>query len=827
LKLYLTGYLLLAFAFIASAQQTAKLTGTVYDKQLKPLANVFVKVKETGVSTQTNNKGDYTIQIPANQNFTMQVSFFDAVIQKRIGEVEPNAVKGQNFVIDQTFSLGTVTASGEKGRERPSVIKIDPIKLERFATTGGFEQNLKVIGIGIGTGGGELSSGYNVRGGNFDENLVYINEIEIYRPFLVRSGQQEGLSVINSDLVDYVEFSAGGFQAQYGDKMSSVLDIKYRQPDSFAATMQVSLLGAQVHFEDISNDKRFTYLVGARFRTNQYLLGSLDVQGDYKPAFYDVQTLLKYRFKYNLSLSYLGTISQNKYVVAPQSRQTSFGNVNSALSLYVGFGGQELMQYTTMMNGLNLDFQPTKNVDLKLNLSAFNTTEREHFTVEGAYRLSELETNLGSDNFANEKQLLGFGYFIDHARNDLQAQVYSAAHRGKYFTKKSTIQWGVRYTHEIINDKLKEWRYNDSSEYNISTTYDTSLTNRVILDEFLKADIDLRSHRIMGFVQNTHRLNETYNVRATYGIRSNYWSYNQENVISPRLQFSFEPNKKFNDSLPSVGLDTLKKKDVLLKFAAGYYYQPPFYRELRNLQGELNPNLKAQKSIHFVAGTDINLMAWGRPFKFVGEAYYKHLDNLVPYVIDNVRIRYLAENSAQGYAAGIDTRLNGEFIEGIESWFNFSLMQTQERLYYTDNNGQEQLSEWLRRPTDQRVNFSILFQDELPQNPSYKMNLSLVYGTNVPFYFDAANREKPGFQIPAYRRVDIGFSKVLIDAKTENRPNWLKNANSLWVSLEVFNLLQVDNTISFLLVKDFQNNVFGVPNYLTGRRLNLRFILKI
>jgi hypothetical protein len=526
-------------------------------------------------------------------------------------------------------------------------------------------------------------------------------------------------------------------------------------------------------------------------------------------------------------LSYLTTLSQNKYVVAPQSRQTSFGNVNSALSLYIGFGGQELMQYTTWMNGLNLAYQPNKKTDLKLNLSAFNTTEREHFTVEGAYRLSELETNLGSDNFANEKQLLGFGYFIDHARNDLQAQVYSAAHRGKYFMHNSTIQWGVRYTYEVIDDKLKEWRYNDSSEYNISTTYDSSLNNRIILDEFLKANISLQSHRLMGFVQNTQKLNSAYNVRATYGIRSNFWSYNQEKVVSPRVQLSFEPNKKFNDSLPRGSSDTLKKKDWLLKFAAGYYYQPPFYRELRNLNGELNPNLKAQKSIHFVAGGDMNFKAWGRPFKFMGEAYYKHLDNLVPYVIDNVRIRYLAENSSQGYATGIDTRLNGEFIEGIESWFNISLLQTKERLYYTDANGSEQLSDWLRRPTDQRVNFSILFQDELPQNPSYKLNLALVYGSNVPFYFDANNREKAGFQIPAYRRVDIGFSKVLIDTDTENRPRWLKNANSLWMSLEVFNLLQVDNTISFVLVKDFQNNVFGVPNYLTGRRLNLRFILKV
>jgi hypothetical protein len=825
-------YLLLIWVLVnysqTFAQSTAKLTGKILNEDLEPIASAYIKIQGTKTTALSNESGFYTINVPANQEFTIQVSYLKVSKTKRVGAIEPGKTKGLNIILDATGVLGPVVVRTDPpGSSDITVIKLKPKKLERFANAGGFEQLLKGAVLGISSSGGELSSGYNVRGGNFDENLVYINDIEVYRPFLVRSGQQEGLSIINGDLVDYLEFSAGGFEARYGDKLSSVLDIKYRQPDSFAATVHLSMLGANLHFENKSKNNRFTYLIGSRFRTNQYLLGTLDVQGDYQPSFYDIQGLFKYRFLSNLSLSYLSSFSQNRFLVAPQSRTTSFGNINSALNLYVAFGGQELMQYSTFLNALSLSYQPTENIDLKLNASTYNTSEREHFTVEGAYRLSELENNLGSEDFANVRRTLGFGYFIDNARNDLTANVNAVSFKGKYLKPRSKWHWGVRYVNEQITDRLNEWRYNDSSEYNITTLRDTSDNNTILLDEFLRADLSIASHRIMGYVQNSRRLSYKNNARITAGVRSHYWTYNRENVISPRAQFSLEPNKAYNDSLEEEAHDSLLKGDWILKFATGFYYQPPFYRELRNLNGVLNPNLRAQQSIHFVLGGDLNFKAWNRPFKFTSEVYYKHLDRLVPYVIDNVRIRYLAENSGQGYATGLDARVNGEFIEGIESWFNFSLLHTQERIYYTDETGVEQLSDWLRRPTDQRVNFSILFQDELPQNPSYKMNVGIVFGSRLPFYFDGQNRFNEGFTIPSYRRVDIGFSKVLVDADSERRPNWLAGAESLWMSLEVFNLLQVNNTISYVLVKDFQNNVFGVPNYLTGRRLNLRFILKI
>jgi len=831
------------FSTMGFAQAVAYLSGKVTDVEKQPVSGAFLKVQGTAYTTYTDIAGKYSLKVPAGKQIVMQIASSGEVLTARLGPYAVGKNYYKNFQFNTSFSLKQIDFGDERLRDRP-IITMKPKEVERFANAGDFTRLLPLIAPGVNTAGGDQGSAYSVRGGNFDENLVYVNGIEIYRPFLVRSGQQEGLSVINGDLVEEIDFSAGGFQAKYGDKLSSVLDIKYREPDSFRATYQASFLGANIHVEDkLSN--RFTYLVGARFRSNQYLLGSLDVQGDYQPRFYDIQTLLKYKLRSDLSLSYLTTLSQNRYLVQPQSRQTSFGGINNALSLFVAFGGGELMEYTTWMNGLNLEYKPREELDLTFNLSSYNTSEREHFTVEGAYRLSELDNNLGSDDFAQEAALLGVGYFIDHARNNLNAQVLAANHKGRYLFKKSNLQWGVGYTNENIVDKLKEWRYTDSSEYNITTRAKPN-SDQIILDEFLEADIALQSFRVNGYVQNSQTLSRQNNLKTTYGIRSNYWSLNKENVISPRLQVGWEPNKRYNDTLNAELRDSLNKanpkykiatldsivnirgkRDWLLRFATGYYYQPPFYRELRGVDGVLNPNLKAQRSIHFVAGGDMNFEAWGRPFKFMSELYYKHQDRMVPYVIDNVRIRYLAENSSQGYATGVDARVNGEFIEGIESWLNFSLMQTQERIYFTDENGQEQLSDWLRRPTDQRVNFSILFQDELPSNPSYKMNLSLIYGTKMPFFFDAENRQQPGFNIPAYRRVDIGFSKVLLDKYSTKRPNWLKNAESLWVSLEVFNLLQVNNTISYILVKDFANTVYGVPNYLTGRRINLRFILKV
>ena len=816
---------------MVSAQHTATLKGRIYDKENQPLVGAFVALEDYELSTFSNDFGYYLLEVPAHEILKVYVSYLGKEKRAAIAPLDQDESYRIDFVIDHVFNLGGVTATAEVNRQVPSVIEIEPRTIEGFPVVGGFEQTLKSIGLGISASGGELSSGYNVRGGNFDENLVYVNDIEVYRPFLARSGQQEGLSIINPDLIEKLSFSAGGFEARYGDKLSSVLDIKYRTPDTAKGTAHLSLMGANLHYEGSSLNQRLTYLVGARFRSNQYLLGSLDVQGDYKPRFFDIQSLTSFNFDKYLKLQWLFSYSQNRYLVVPQSQTTNFGNVNFAVRLNVGFGGQELMQYSTLINGLNLSYKPNPKSEYKLILSSYQTAEREHFTVEGAYRLDELETNFGSENFAELRRNLGFGYFIDNARNDLRANVFALAHKGKKVGKFGVIQWGAEAKFESIEDQLKEWRYNDSSGYNINTVAGANSKDEIILDEYLRADININSMRLSAYAQHNYTVDAASAFKVIYGIRSHYWNYNDQNVISPRMQVSYEPNKKYNDTLlrslvNTEHYDSLAKRDWLLKAAFGYYFQPPFYRELRNLNGELNPNLRAQKSIHLVLGGDMNFKAWNRPFKLITEVYYKHLDDMVPYVIDNVRIRYLAENSSQGYATGFDARVNGEFIAGVESWFNFSYLNTRERLYYTNEDGDRVLSDWLRRPTDQRVNFSILFQDELPRNPSYKMNINLVFGSKLPFYFDGQRRYTQGFVIPPYRRVDIGFSKVMYDGSSGKKPKWLKSTHSMWMSLEIFNLLQVNNTISYSLFKDFSNNIYGIPNYLTGRRLNLRLIMK-
>jgi hypothetical protein len=687
------------------------------------------------------------------------------------------------------------------------------------------------MGLGTNQSGGELSSAYNVRGGNFNENLVYVNDIEVYRPFLVRSGQQEGLSFINPDMVDHLTFSAGGFSARYGDKLASVLDVKYKQPDSFNATITAGLMNNGVHIED-KIGTRFTYIVGMRYRTTRLLLNSLDVAGSYQPKAYDFQSYMTYRLSSKLSLSWLSTASNNEFLLEPASRQTSFGTVQNAFRLFVEFDGAQLMTYSTFLNGLAFEYKKDSANSIKFISSYYTTKEREHFTVEGGYRLDQLENNLGSDDFGESRNTLGIGYFINNARNDLEAQVLNHKIMGKHILKNGKFEWGVKYQEENIDDVLKEWDYNDSAEHNVRQTRSTE--DDLILDNFLKSRVKLNSYRVMGYVEHSFLVRERTDLYAYLGVRSHYWSLNDENVISPRAQISFRPNKPYNvglstkDSTLTVDqYDSLKKRDWVLRAAAGYYYQPAFYRELRDPQGVINRDLKAQKSIHFVLGGDMDFKAWDRPFRFIGEVYYKDMDRLVPYYLDDVRIRYTAQNASEAYAAGIDARVNGEFIKGLESWVNMSLLETKEKITYEDSETGETLTtNYIRRPTDQIFNFAILFSDELPSDSTFKMHLNMVYASGLPYYFGGDLRHIENWTIPAYRRVDIGFSKVIFDEQTKNRKR-LKSVKSLWLGLEVFNLLEINNTISYIWVSDVQNNVYGIPNHLTGRRFNLRLIVRL
>ena len=800
--------------------------GHVSDSSGGDLPGVSIFTADQLNATISMENGDYRLKIPSDKKLTVYYSFAQKRVSREVGPLIPGETITLNILIKTSVELTEVVKIQQVNRDLMA-ITIEAKKFDRFPSVNpSIESFLKFIGA---SGGNELSSGYNVRGGNYDENLVYINDIEVYRPFLVRAGQQEGLSIINPDMVDRLVFSTGGFEARYGDKLSSVLDINYKIPRKFETVVRSSLLGTSITLANQSKNKRFTFLLGGRYRSNKLIFNSLDVSGDYKPLNVDFQSLVRYRINTVLNVSWLSNIAYNKFALVPSSRQTSFGTVTSALRLNIAMGGLDEMKYLVALNGLTLHFTPNKNTSVKWITSHFTTTENEHNTTEGAYGLYELDNNIGSDNLGKEKRLLGVGYFIQNARNDLQANVFNSGIVATQKTKHSTWFYGAKFQNETIHDYLNEWQYNDSGGHNIAIGRQNG--EQINLDNRIKAENTVSSYRISSYVQNSYMVDKSKNFRINGGVRHQFWSLNEQNMFSPRFSFSFEPNKKFNDSLfkrltTIQEFDSLKKKDLLIKFATGVYYQPPFYREFRRLDGTLNKDIKAQRSIHFVLGSDLNFTAWGRPFKLINELYYKYLDNLIPYYIDNVRVRYYAENSSKGYATGFDTRVNGEFIKGLESWLSFSLLQTRENITYINEEGKSVESGFIRRPTDQRVNFSILFADELPMDKTYKMHLGLVFGGRVPYYFNGNSRySKTPNTIPPYRRVDIGFSKEVIGGQAKKSEKY-KRIESLWASVEIFNLLEFNNTVSYIWVKDVTNRTYGVPNYLTGRRLNIKFILR-
>ncbi|RLD33236.1 MAG: TonB-dependent receptor, partial [Bacteroidetes bacterium] len=714
--------------------------------------------------------------------------------------------------------------------------RLDPKIASEIPTLGsGVEAILKTL-PGV-SSNNELSSQYSVRGGNFDENLVYVNGIEIYRPFLIRSGQQEGLSFVNPVLVSSIMFSAGGFESKYGDKMSSVLDIQYKKPTTFGGSFQASLLGAEAHVEGRSKNHKFTYLTGFRYKSNSYILKSLETEGDYKPKFADVQALFAYRISPKVELSFLGNYARNSYNVKPSSRQTEFGTIQEAYRLSIYFEGQELDRFENYMGALSLDYFPEDNLRLQFITSGFQTHESETFDILGEYYIGRLENQLDDEQFGEVVEAQGVGAFLDHARNYLKASVFNVEHKGYLDMSKHYLQWGVRYQHEIINDKLNEWELVDSAGYTIPeppfTVGDPAPIYNPQLELFsaYRTDTSFSSNRLSAFIQNSWNFHiGTANAYLIAGVRASYWDINKQFIFSPRATLSVKP---------------MWKKDILFRFSAGYYQQPPFYRELRDLHGRINPDVRAQKSIHFVASMDWDFKAWNRPFKFVTEAYYKILEDLVPYTVDNVRIRYYGDNLSKGFAYGIDFKVNGEFIKGIESWASVSLLKTMEDIkddnyweYYNEA-GQEIIPGYtpdqvatdstqifpgyIPRPTDQRFHFAIFFQDYIPRNPTWKMHIKLLFGTGLPFGAPNSPKYEHIYRTPSYRRVDIGFSKQLIGGYSSFGPkNPLKYIKSAWISLEIFNLFQIANTISYIWVKDKNGREYAVPNYLTPRLINLR-----
>jgi hypothetical protein len=824
------------FAF-GQQERSGVISGKVFDQRNKPLELVNVSVFGKAGGTSTDKNGNFELRIPADTAITVVFSFIGFEKQEIVVTVKNGEHKTVNpRLVESTEMLPDIVIQDERIRST-NLQRIDPKGVSTIpSVTGSIESLIKTLPGVASTS--ELSSQYSVRGGNFDENLVYVNDIEIYRPLLIRSGQQEGLSFLNSDLTSSILFSSGGFDAKYGDKMSSVLDIRYRNPSEWAGSLTLSLLGASGHLEGISKNRKFTHISGVRYKTNQYLLNALETKGDYQPSFLDVQTLLRYKLTAKTEISFLGNISDNNYKFIPQTRETSFGTLTQVKRLTIFFDGQEVDRYQTLMGALMLTHKPMKNLQLKFIASAFNSDEMETFDIQGQYYIGEVESGLGSASFGEEVGTIGVGTFLDHARNYLNATVFSANHKGSYETANNFLTWGVKYQHERIDDRLHEWNLIDSAGYTLPRPPDQinsqfPLVTPLELDFFTKTKIKLNTNRYTGFIQNSWIIGDEVNdITVSAGIRANYWDYNDQLLLSPRASLSFQPDWKH---------------DLLFRLAAGYYYQPPFYRELRDFTGNLVPGQKAQKSIHFVAGSDWNLTIWSRPFKFTSEVYYKFLDDLIPYEVDNVRIRYYANERAKGYAAGLDFKINGEFVPGVESWASISFMKTEEDLYgdyyyvyYNEEGirvgsgpeenpaaaGNEKIEPgYIPRPTDQRFRFSMFFQDYLPMNPTYKMHLAFYYGSSLPFGPPKSARYQQTLRMPPYRRVDIGFSKQIIGEKVmipAAKP--FMRISSLWVSLEVFNLLDVNNTISYIWVTDVSGTQYAVPNYLTPRQLNIKLV---
>ena len=787
--------LLLSQALLA---QTTVVYGYITNQNNEVIEGVSIEYKRKGAITDA--KGFYSINIPSGKKSNVIFTHLSYENQVHNFLLSANEQKRFDLVLKKEVTLISEIELIDEVLRDQNVTTLDKKNINIITgPTGGVEGLISTL-AGVSTKN-EMSSQYSVRGGNFDENLVYVNGFEIYRPFLVRSGEQEGLSFVNSDMVENITFSTGGFDAKYGDKLSSVLDIQYKDPKEWKSHLTLSFLGVNATVEGVNKSKRWSHITSYRQKTNQFLLNSLDTESNYRPDFKDFQSLNIYHFNSSMKLSLLGHYSSNTYQSNPVTRQSDFGTVDKPLRLNIYFEGQEKDAYQSGMGALRFDYQIHDSLKMSLAASIFQTREEEYYDVEAQYWLGALDNSLSSDNFGEVVDNRGVGGYFRHARNDLFAQVYNASYNGKFFKEKSSFEWGAKYQHELIDDRLREWQLVDSSGFSTPQGLDTLLE----LFEFVQADNELNSSRLSAFIQQNGVLSSD-SVRFTYslGLRSQYWSLNEEVFISPRVSVSYLPNWK---------------RDVLFRASIGSYNQSPFYRELRNKKGVLFPNLKAQKSIHFVLSTDYNFSSWGRPFKFVGELYYKQLKDIIPYEIENLRIRYLPELSAIGYTTGIDLRVNGEFVPGVESWASMSLLSSKENI---ENDGHG----YIARPTDQRFSFSLFFQDYLPNRPSYKMNLKLHYSSGLPTGALNSKRHEQIFRIPSYKRVDIGFSKVLKQGDVGSKSRYLKHFESLIISAEVFNLLGIRNTLSYLWVTDVVQNQYAVPNYLTSRLLNLKIQAK-
>ncbi|WP_233590909.1 carboxypeptidase-like regulatory domain-containing protein [Flavobacterium sp. GSP27] len=806
---------------LTAVAQTARIKGVILDENNQPVASV--NVSYSGSGTSSNQNGFYALKVPANKQITL---VFTHVSLKKITVtfvLEPKEEREFNPVMtNRKEQMGEVIITANNRKQIQGITTIEPEMIRKIpGANAGVENILKTL-PGVNSNN-ELSTQYAVRGGNYDENLVYVNEIEVYRPFLIRSGQQEGLSFTNTDLVQNVDFSAGGFQAKFGDKLSSVLDITYRKPIKFGASLEASLLGGSLSVDVVSKDKKWSAVTGVRYRNNSLLVNSQETQTNFTPSFADIQANINYNASAKWQWSFLGNISQNKYQYQPLTRQTNFGTIDNPMRLSVFYEGQEKDQYDTYFGAVKTTFNVSDNFTLKFIGSVFHTLEQEYFDIFAQYRLGEVDSSIGSETYGEVAFTRRIGSQLNHARNDLDALIVNTEIKGFQDWKESQFEWGIKYTRESIRDRIIEWEVIDSAGFSLNPPVIdlpkndqpySPYTGPLVPYQDIRATNFNSINRFSGYGQwslksTIGRSEVWYNA----GVRMHQWEVSGATIIgksqitiSPRAQFAIKPDWQL---------------DMIFRLSGGLYHQPPFYRELRNADALVQPNTKAQQSIHFVIGNDFSFTMWNRPFKLISELYYKSLSHVNTYTIDNVRIRYAANNNATAYAQGVDIRLNGEFVPGTESWFSFGYLKTEEN---SNNQG------FIARPTDQRLKFGLLFQDYMPNIPSIKLYLNLVYNTGLPggspSYADPYAYQN---RLNDYRRVDVGFSKVFIDNTTvKKNTGWFKDFKELAVGLEIFNLFDNQNAITNTWVRDvYSKNQYAIPNYMTTRVFNVKLSAKL
>ncbi len=791
---------ILLMASLRSFSQV-KIHGKVIDEENKPLEFATVRIDGTAIGTNTNLDGDYLISAVSADTINVIFSCIGFSQEKRQLIGAKGDVILNMRMIKEAKALQEINVTEYK-KQTGSMVKIDrdAYKLAPDVSGGTVEAMLTTM-AGV-SSTNEMSSQYSVRGGSYDENSVYINGIEVYRPQLISSGQQEGLSIINPDMVGEIDFSTGGFSAEYGDKMSSVLDISYREPEAFEGALSLSLMGGS--FALGQNSGKFSQLHGMRYKRNASLLSSMETKGEYDPNYFDYQTYLTYKLNKKFKVSFLGNIAINNYKFQPVNRTTNFGTSTDAKQFKVYFDGQEKDKFETYFGALTLNYKANKSSDFTFLASGYLTNELVAYDISGEYWLDQAGTTGGGNSNEAVGGELGVGRYHEHARNRLKASVYSLSLKGNTGLAGHNISYGLSFNHEKIHDRSREWELRDSAGYSLPSTGDAV---HVIYN--LASRQDFGSNRFAAFLQDTYKLNTSVGLFSfSGGVRMSYWDFNKETLVSPRVNIAFVPEDN---------------NHFAFRLASGLYYQSPYYKEYRlpvvdtagNTTIALNKEIKSQQSFQVILGTDYTFRALDRPFKLSGELYYKNLQNLIPYEIDNLKIVYSGLNQSNGFTAGLDLKLFGQFVPGTDSWISFSLMKTQEKLYGVN----------VPRPTDQRYSFAMYFTDYFPNIPQLKFSLRGIFSDGLPTTAPQSSRDKGYFRAPAYKRVDVGLSYALLSQRKEGeakRTDFLRHFKSVWLGVDVFNLLDISNVSSYYWVTDVNEIQYAVPNYLTRRQFNVR-----